>query len=450
MNKKFIAMGLVLISTFSVTGAYCYTKAYSEKINVVSYKEPEKINESGYQITKYEDVDAYDWIDDDNVLVLKDNGVYHNYDSDIPMSSISVYNLDTKTYKDYSDITMSSHSFYGVSPSGRYVLYGEPRYIPKIESEEWKKAADSQELFHEKHDILDLTTGEIIEDFDKTINNCDADYRWISDDKIFVKYDKEWRIINKEGKKLKQGTFNFDNPDSSCSNIIGIGDVIDLGDDCNGKFYYDESFTGSDGNSGINIYSMDINSLKEELISKCEHSLNSEKKGKNIAVENFNNNGETNEEGVYEHRTFGFNIVNEKGNGIQKIELPEGRFTDLIKMSPDGTKGVFLDQINLTTENSNTADVSNDCIKLLNISSGNVKEIGKISNLIDENRDENFYDVSAYAVEGIPTIKKVPGPRFGRIAWDKKGTSLFYTYKYTSKEDGKNHTDTYIITFDNN
>ncbi|HCW52317.1 MAG TPA: hypothetical protein DG753_00940 [Clostridium sp.] len=294
MNKRFIAVGSVVVTMLLVIGTYYCTKAYSEKINVVSYKEPAQINESGYQTTKYENLDAYDWIDDDNVLILKDNGNYHNFDSDIDMAYVSIYNLDTKTYKDFNNMTMDAHCFYSVSPSGRYVLYGEPRYIPEIESEEWKKACDSQELFHEKYDILDLKTGEILEEFDKTINNCSADYRWISDDKIFVNYGGEWDILNKEGKSLKRGYFNFDNCYSSYASLTGINDIKDLGDECNGKLYYTKDFMGSDGNLGINIYSTDINSSKEELICKYEHSFESDKKGKNIAINSFYNNGEAN------------------------------------------------------------------------------------------------------------------------------------------------------------
>ena len=45
----------------------------------------------------------------------------------------------------------------------------------------------------------------------------------------------------------------------------------------------------------------------------------------------------------------------------------------------------------------------------------------------------------------MPINTKVPGPRFGRISWDKSGTSLFFTYRYTSKKDGKNYTDTYVV-----
>ncbi|HCW52316.1 MAG TPA: hypothetical protein DG753_00935 [Clostridium sp.] len=101
-------------------------------------------------------------------------------------------------------------------------------------------------------------------------------------------------------------------------------------------------------------------------------------------------------------------------------------------------------------ENRNTDDVLNNSIKLLNLSDGNIKEIGKISDLFDENKDEHFYNVSGVNFERVQSTKRMPGPRFGKIAWGKSGTSLFYTYKYTSKEDGQNYTDTYVVTFDSN
>lgn len=448
INKKMAYLISGLATICLISGIAIYRGVHAENIKVVDYKEPEEINENGYQITKYENVDAYDWIDEDNVLVLKDNGYYHNYDADIPMSYISIYNLNTKNYRDFSDVIMSSNSFYGISPSGRYVLYGEPRYIPEIESEEWEKASQSQELFHEKLDILDLTTGDVIEEFDKVVNNCSADYRWISDDKIFVNYGGEWDILNKEGKVFKKGYFNFDNCNNSYVNITGIDDINDLGDDCDGKFYYTKDFMGSSGSLGINIYSMDINSLKEEFVCKCEDSNESDKKGKNIAVDSFYNNGEANEDGVYEHRTFGFSVLDSEGNVIQKVELPEGRFTNLVKMSPHGTKGVFIDNIHKFPKEYDTIDVLNDSIKLLNISSGDIKEISKIGDLIDQNNDEQFYNNSEGDVKGMPLKEKIPGPQFGTISWDKNGKSFFFTYKYTSQKDGRNYTDTYVVTFD--
>ena len=34
------------------------------------------------------------------------------------------------------------------------------------------------------------------------------------------------------------------------------------------------------------------------------------------------------------------------------------------------------------------------------------------------------------------------------LKWDSSGKSLMFTYMYTSKIDGKNHTATYIAAFD--
>ena len=70
INKKMAYLISGLATICLISGIAIYRGVHAENIKVVDYKEPEEINENGYQITKYENVDAYDWIDEDNVLVM--------------------------------------------------------------------------------------------------------------------------------------------------------------------------------------------------------------------------------------------------------------------------------------------------------------------------------------------------------------------------------------------
>lgn len=445
INKKLMIIGSLLVAAALTVGVSLCTKAYTEKINVVDYREPEEINESGYQITKYEDVNAIQWIDENNVLALKSIPLSNN-NQYAPKKLMSIYNLNSKTYKDYNDVIITAWDVKGVSPDGKYLLYSEQRNMPEPESEEWKRQEESQELFHEKMNILNLSTGDIIEDFDKVINNCSAQYWWISGDHIFVNYGGEWAIKGHDGKLLKTGTINFDNCYDDYATIIGIDDIEDSGEDISGEFNYTKAFMGSDGSVGIGVYSMDINSMNEELIYKSEDSIDACKMGKNIVLDYFNNNGEADEDGVYENRTFGIKVINKSGQIVRDIELPEDGLSDLLQLSPTGERASF---VNVTDHRNYTnRSTLGNSIKVLNVSNGNLTELGRIENLMDKEKHEEFYRMKLEDEDGNILTRELSGPAFGTMQWDESGNSLFYTYKYTSKEDGENHTDTYVVSFD--
>ncbi|MBZ9606999.1 hypothetical protein G9F73_004025 [Clostridium estertheticum] len=84
----------------------------------------------------------------------------------------------------------------GVSPDKKYVLYSEARTIPKCESPEWQKALDSGELLHKNVKLLNLSTGEITNVNTERLNS-DAQFIWISKNKILANYFEKWAIIDK-------------------------------------------------------------------------------------------------------------------------------------------------------------------------------------------------------------------------------------------------------------
>ena len=448
MNRKKLS-GLILAIIVAIGGAALYIAVTSSKpsgdICILGYKASDEGNNiSGYQIKKHENVESIEWLDNDNLLTVKENGSFKNPDSEIDKYFISKYNLNSMDMKDYTNINMGGSQTHGVSPSGRYVLFGEPRVIPKVGSDEWQRACDTNELFHEKKDILDLETGEIIEDFDKVVNNCSADYKWMSNDLIFVDYGGEWNILDMKGKRIKKGMFSFNNSSNNFTRLVDVSELDVTDGEVNGFFYYTKDFMGNDGNLGQNLFSMDVNTCEEKLVCGFEHSMDYIKAGNIIAFEDFDNNGEA-ENGIYVNRTFGFKIVNKQGELLQNVSLPKGRNFEGLTLSPNGEKCAFIEEDDFIGQGVKMEDVStlSNSVKVMDVKTGEMKEIVQLKDLIDRDNEEEFRKINV-----IGKVTKGVGPVISGIRWDKTSSSLTFNYDYISKKDGNNYTNTYVVTFD--
>lgn len=448
MNRKKLS-GLILAIIVAIGGAALYIAVTSSKpsgdICILGYKASDEGNNiSGYQIKKHENVESIEWLDNDNLLTVKENGSFKNPDSEIDKYFISKYNLNSMDMKDYTNINMGGSQTHGVSPSGRYVLFGEPRVIPKVGSDEWQRACDTNELFHEKKDILDLETGEIIEDFDKVVNNCSADYKWMSNDLIFVDYGGEWNILDMKGKRIKKGMFSFNNSSNNFTRLVDVSELDVTDGEVNGFFYYTKDFMGNDGNLGQNLFSMDVNTCEEKLVCGFEHSMNYTKAGNIIALDDFDNNGQA-ENGIYVNRTFGFKIVNKQGELLQNVSLPKGRNFEGLTLSPNGEKCAFIEEDDFIGQGVKMEDVStlSNSVKVMDVKTGEMKEIVQLKDLIDRDNEEEFRKINV-----IGKVTKGVGPVISGIRWDKTSSSLTFNYDYISKKDGNNYTNTYVVTFD--
>lgn len=448
MDRKKLS-GLILAGIIAIGGSALYiavtSSEFSEDICILGYKASDEGNNiSGYQIKKHENIKSTEWLDNDNLLILKGNGSFENPNAEIDKYFISKYNLNSMDMKDYTNINMAGSHTQGVSPSGRYVLFGEPRVIPKVGSDEWQRACDSKELFHEKKDILDLETGEIIEDFDKVVNNCSAEYKWMSNDLIFVDYGGEWNILDMKGKRIKKGMFSFNNSANDFTTLIDVSELDVTDGEVNGCFYYTKDFMGNDGNLGENLFSMDVNTCEEKLVCGFEHSMNYTKAGNIIALDDFDNNGQA-ENGIYVNRTFGFKIVNKQGELLQNVSLPKGRNFEGLTLSPNGEKCAFIEEDDFIGQGVKMEDVStlSNSVKVMDVKTGEMKEIVQLKDLIDRDNEEEFrkFNITDKVTKGI-------GPVISGIRWDKTSSSLTFNYDYISKKDGNNYTNTYVVTFD--
>lgn len=453
MNRKKLSV-LILAGVIAICGTALYITVTSSKPNedicIVGYKASDEGNNiNGYQIKKHENIESTEWLDNDNLLILKGNGSFKNPDAEIDKYFISKYNLNSMDMKDYTNINMGGSQTHGVSPSGRYVLFGEPRVIPKVGSTEWQRACDTKELFHEKKEILDLETGDVIEDFDKVINNCSADYKWMSNDLIFVDYGGEWNILDMKGKRIKKGMLSFNNSASDFTTLIDVSELHVTDGEVNGSFYYTKDFMGNDGSLGENLFSMDVNTCEEKLVCGFKHSMNYIKAGNIIAFDDFDNNGQA-ENGIYVNRTFGFKIVNKQGELLQNVSLPKGRNFQGLTLSPTGEKCAFIEEDSCIDENGGIKErkTINNTVKVMDIKTGEIKDVVQLKDLMDRDNEEEFISIHSLGEDEKEVVMKGIGPVISGIKWDKAGSSLTFNYDYTSKLDGKNYTNTYVVTFD--
>lgn len=396
-------------------------------------------NKNGYQIDKYENVDsAADWIDENEILTLtqKDSDANGN-----PSYYCSVYNLNTKESKDYKDVNMGE--FLDISPNKQYVLYSEPRNIPKVGSEEWKKADESGDMYHRNVKMLNLTSGES-SDIKTRRLNCNSEYKFISDDKILINNLKDWAIIDTTGKIYYEGTYNIGEDNAVW--LSGFDELKDLGDKVEGKFYYTQDIKKSaDGSIGAKVCSVDVNTKEIKSIYEGPYSLRADERGKVIAMDYSNNNGDA-VDGVYKNRTFGYYILDESGKIIQNLEEKQGRNINEFKLTFDGSKAAYVEEPSAVRENLNDNDVF---IKILDTKSGNVDEVADISNLKDKDEGSEYHKIKLKDKDGKEQEKQVKSHSvITNLCWDRTGTSLMFQYRYFSNKEQKEKINTYIVTFD--
>jgi hypothetical protein len=207
----------------------------TQNIKVIAYKPSAKVNEDGFQIDKYGNVESVAWLSENEVLTLSKKSEFVNPGSTRIIRYCSIYDLNTKQSKDFKDVNIDE--FLGVSPDKKYVLYAETIPIPKTGSSEWVEAVKSGALFHKNVKLLNLLTGQIT-DLNSQYLNSNGQFIWISNNKILVNYinTQTWAIIDTTGKVYDDGNFNEVYGD--CCLLAGADEIKDTGNSVEGKFYY--------------------------------------------------------------------------------------------------------------------------------------------------------------------------------------------------------------------
>jgi len=433
-------MLIVVISVFlsSLAIYYSVSAKLDDNIKIMEYNSPNIVTNSVFQIEKFKDIENVQWLENNKVLTLTKKSEFQNSDSAVYIRYCSIYNLETKQSKDFKDVNIDE--FLGVSPDEIYVLYTEARVIPKVESEEWQEALDSGDLLHKNVKLLNLETGEITDLVTEKLNS-DAEFKWVSSNKIIANYFENWAIIDTTGRVYEQDSYNG-------TWLAGVDDIKDLGDSVEGEFYYTQDYTeNKDESIGIKIKTFDVKTKEIKTIYSSKNSLHADKKGEIICMDNYYNNGDISADGIYENRTFGNLIIDTDGNLVKEIKLPKGIITSDYVLSPDGSKAVYVESDRPIISSS---VVPERVLKVIDTKTGIIKEIIKASSLEDENpglEDENAGNTSLGTV-----VKKGDAYNFltmSNICWNSTGTAVSFTYSDSLIDNNQNTVNTYIISFEN-
>ncbi|MBC8061587.1 MAG: hypothetical protein H7Y18_13100 [Clostridiaceae bacterium] len=443
-KKKIFSMILMVvvvggISIFQMN--YNTVTVPKQTIKLLEYKPSPKVNEEGYQIDKYGDAESVAWISDNEVLTLRKKSEVVNPGYSIPIRYCSIYNLNTKKSKDFKDINIAE--FIGVSPDKTYVLYAEARTIPEVGSKEWEKALKSGDLLHRSVKLLNLSTGQISDVATEKLNS-DTQFIWVSNNKILVNYFEKWAITDINGKVFTEGSYKAAKHDTAW--ISGVDEIKDLGDSVEGTFYFTQDKAGKEG---VKLLSMDVKTKEIKSIFSNQFSRTASEKEKTIIIDNFDNNGGQNSDGIFVNRTFGALILDESGKTLQNIRLPKGRYSEDFILSPDGSKAVYVESPNHIGNASNVKTVDSETfIKVIDTKTGDIKEIVKASSLKDENQKVDNQVVSIRELDGTITKKLMPPNMLAisNICWDSSSTAISFTYG--NSESGNGPINTYIVSFD--
>lgn len=406
----------------------------TENMKVMAYRPAAQKNENGYQIDKFEKVNGTAWINENEVLTLTKKGEVSNPDSTIPIMYCSVYNLNTKRSKDFKEVNIAE--FIGVSPDKKYVLYTEARNIPKVGSEEWKKAEESGELLHKKVKLLNLTTGEIT-DLKTENDNSNAYYVWVSNSKILINYSKKWCVTDMSGKVYADGSYNAGKNDVVC--ISGADGIKDLGNSVEGKFYFT---LFKDENEGGKLCTIDVKTKETKTIYTAQASLTADISGKTIMVDNEDNSRKKSAD----VKSIGAFIIDESGKKLHDIEMPNGKVPRSFVLSPDGSKAAFIEDDCISNAIGYEPDAT---LKVVDTKTGAVKEIVKTTSLKDKNAKVYNGKYKELQKDGKLVEKELPIiPQISNISWDSTGSSLSFNYGSKAAVDNT-EISTYIVSFDN-
>lgn len=428
----YIATGVIVLR--AIINNY-FNRKYDKKVNKHKLDGEEEAMESlsilkrkasMYQIDEYENIEGLDFIGENEVLTLTKK--------DSNLSYFSIYNLITKEFKDYTEGKIGE--FLSISFDKSYVIYSEPRNVPKVKSEEWKKVIGSGDFKHKNIKILNLITGEI-SDVKTEQNNIDAEFEFISNNKILANYLSSWEIMDVEGKVCNEGVHN------NWAYISGIDDLKDLGHKVEGKFYYTELKEHGKGTGVGAVCSIDINTKEIKRVYENSNFLNAYKRGRVILVDKENEN-----DGVYKNITFGYYILDEGGKIIHYIDSEHGRLPWQFTLSFDGSKAFYVERpIHIEGINNINTEV---IIKIIDTKTGNIYKLVNVTELKDEDDTHDYCKRQRKCQDNNSREKKRRDDLFiTNICWDKRGTSLIFNLKYFSYKKQKDTVNTYRIRFNN-
>ena len=441
-RKKILSLFLTIgvigsVTTYGIISHFPIST--SESIKVMAYKPSAKINQTGFQIDKYQKIESVAWINDNEVLTLTKKGEFKKPDSTLPIRYCSIYNLNTKSSKDFKDVNILK--FMGMSPDKKYVIYTEARIVPALGSVQWEKDVDSGEFFHSNVKLLNLSTGKITK-LDTEKYNYAAEFIWVSNNKILVNNFEKWDIIDTTGKVYAEGSFKDYKSDGAWM-ISGVDDIKDLGTSVEGKFYYNKY---KNGKEGIDLCTMDVETKEIKTILTNQSSGWADKKSKTIIIEKYTI-GKQWSDGEIRNTTYEAIIIDKSGKELQKIKSPKDRYSKDYVLSPDGSKVAYVEYADAMDGDLNPEIDPESYVKIIDVKTGVTKEIVKGSSLKDKDVNNDYTMNKTMDKNGKFTEKKVRvGVSISNICWDSTSSALSFTYG--ESQAGNIQINTYVVSLD--
>lgn len=387
MVKKKIMIGLlsatVLCTSVGVGYKQIFASINKENVTLLSYSAAKTTKtDATFKINALSCGEAVEWLSDSEVLTLNKKSEYSDtYKPSYKHSvySFSVYNTNTGKTKDFKDVNYGGEGI-KISPDKKYVLYIEPKIIPKGGTPEWQNDYKSGKIFNRSVKILNLDTGKIT-DFKGEYKSKEANYSWIDNDKLFVYYPNEgnkWDIQNVDGTIYKTGYFKANDSKSNAWPAYNLNIKVS-GKDVSGNFIIcvdDPAVLGQNIKSTYYSVNVATNEMKQ-IYKPTGVSVNYTVQNNEILIE------ENDDSYEYTKLSY-FNTDGVKLGETKTTEFSRERLENVYAISKDGKTIAFPAVVPLPkgTPIKESVKDTTTSLDILDLSTGKVKKVYQSKNSI--------------------------------------------------------------------
>lgn len=387
MVKKKIIIGLLSAAVLCTSIGAGYKQIFASinkgNVTLLSYSAAKTAKvDSTFKINALSCGEAVEWLSNNEVLTLNKKSEYSDADkpsTKYPVYSFSIYNTNTGKTKDFKDVNYGGEGI-KISPDKKYVLYIEPKIIPKGDSAEWQNDFKSGKIFSRSVKILNLETGKIT-DFKGEYKAKEANYSWIDNDKLFVYYPNEgnkWDVENIDGTIYKTGYFKAADSKSEAWPAYNLNIKVS-GKDVSGNFIIcvnDPAVLGQDTKSTYYSVNVATNEMKQ-IYKPTGVSVNYTVQNNEVLIEE--------DDASYQYtKLVYFNTDGVKLGETKTTEFSRGNLEDVYSISKDGKTIAFPAAVRLPKDTPVKDMLKNTgtSLDVLDLSTGKVKKVYQSKNLI--------------------------------------------------------------------
>ena len=321
MIKRKLLAGVLVLSALAGTVGYAQYKGagHDNNKNITIIGDTKNILATeviASKIDTYEGVIGHDWIDENKIVITKENKELEpvkidnaKLKADFEAKKIHLYDLNGKSEKSIGDQSKFQDGVI-LSPGNKYMFYRN----------EFEEKATGY--------IADMQGNTKVEISDNDLNEYDlSEANWVNDEELIIPCHSigGFAIIDVDGKiekirDVEKGTMGTEDP----LNGLSITSPIKCGD----KIYYVTIHRGADDDDKLKVY--DINKKENRVLAKYDvqkFSLSPNKEQLLMITSNFDKNVDE--------------LIAMDLGGKQREILVEGYIVGA-KWSPDGTKVAYI------------------------------------------------------------------------------------------------------------